>query len=92
MGDINHNNEFPSLFRPFVTAQVSQRLTKYFETRLEQTGFNPPVNVQADKGTNYHRTRQFTSVVTIVPDSPALLTFVYLGQPIVLQHDGEGIS
>ena len=92
MGDINHSKEFPVLFRPFVVAQVSQRLTKYFGTRLEQTGFNPPVNIQADKGTNYHRTRQFTSVVTIVPDSPSLLTFVYLGQPLVFQHDGEGIS
>ena len=75
-----------------VVAQVSQHLTKYFGTRLEQTGYNPPVNIQADKGTDYHRTRQFTSVVTIVPDSPSLLTFGYLCQPLVFQHDCKGIS
>ena len=58
MGDIIHSKDFPVLFRPFVVAQVSQRLTKYFGTRLEQTGFSPTINIQADKGTNYHRTRQ----------------------------------
>ena len=57
-----------------------------------QTGHRPPINIQADKGTNQHRTRQFTSIVTVVPDSPNLLTFVFLGQPVVLRHDGEGIS
>ena len=35
MGDINYSKEFPVLFRPFVVAQVSQRLLKYFGTRLE---------------------------------------------------------
>ena len=60
MGDINHDKEFPVLFRPFVVAQVSQRLTKYFGTRLEQTSFNPPVNIQTGKGTNYHRTKYNT--------------------------------
>ena len=43
MGDINHSEEFPVLFRPFVVAQISQRLTIYFGTRLEQTSFNPSI-------------------------------------------------
>ena len=59
---------------------------------LKNTGFKPPVNVQADKGTNYHRTRQFTSVVTIVPGASNPITFVYLGQPVVKEHDGVGIA
>ena len=48
--------------------------------------------MQADKGTNCHRTRQFTSVVTIIPESPNLLNVIYLGQPVVKNHDGFGIS
>ena len=92
MGDINHGKDFPSFSRPHVTAQVQNRLSKYFGSRLEQTVFLPPVNIQADKGTNNHRIRQFTSVVTVVPDSSNLISFVYLGQPVVSHHDGEGIS
>ena len=51
-----------------------------------------PLNILADKGTNCHRTRQFTMVVVVVPDSPQLLTPIYLGQPVVKQHDGAGIA
>ena len=58
----------------------------------ERNGFRPPINVQADKGTTSHRTRQFTFLVTVVPDSPDLLVFIYLGQPVVLQHDEKGVS
>ena len=59
---------------------------------MKQTGFKPPINVQADKGTNCHRTRQFTSLITIIPGSPALLTYIYLGQPVVKQQDGKDIT
>ena len=52
----------------------------------------PPLNIQADKGTNCHRTRQFTSVIKLVPDSKEVITNVYLGQPVVMQHDGSRIS
>ena len=59
---------------------------------MQQTVFLQPVNVQADKGTNVHRTRQFASVIAIVPDSDASICFVYLGQPVVKDHSGKGIA
>ena len=71
---------------------MNRGMIDFFNSRLEQTGFRSPVNVQADKGTNCHRTRQFTSVMTIVPGSPNLITFIYLGQPVVKEHDGLGIA
>ena len=92
VGDINHSKEFYSNYRSFVADEVRNCLSSYFTSRLQPTGFLPPVNVQADKGTNCHRTRQFTSVTTVVPDSKDLITNVYLGQPVVKQHDGPGIS
>ena len=92
VGDINHSKAFPVKYRPFVAAEITQNLLKFLSTRMEQAGFKPPINVQADKGTNCLRTRQFTSSITIVPGSPALLTSIYLGQPVVKQHDGKGIT
>ena len=92
VGDINHSKEFYFNFRSYVASEVRNCLKTYFTSRLQPTGFLPPVNVQADKGTNCHRTRQFTSVITVVPDSKELITNVYLGQPVVKQHDGSGVS
>ena len=92
VGNINHSKEFYSWFRPFVANEVRHCVNKYFSSRLPQTGFLPPLNLQADKGTNCRRTRQFTSIVTVVPDTKDLLTNIYLGQPVVKLHDGPGIS
>lgn len=58
VGDINHSKEFYSNFRSFVASEVRNCLKSYFISRLQPTGFLPPVNVQADKGTNCHRTRR----------------------------------
>ena len=81
-----------SNFMSFVSEQVTERFKTFFSSRLEHIGFKPPVNLQADKGTNVHITRQFTSVVTVVPESPKLLTYIYLGQPVVKNHDGLGVT
>ena len=43
-------------------------------------------------GTNVHRTTQFTSVTTTVPESPKFLTYIYLGQVVVKSHDGPGVT
>ena len=61
-------------------------------SRLDSTGSLPPINVQADKGTTVHNARQFTTVATVVPGSEALISIVYLGQPIVKSNNGEGVS
>ena len=77
---------------PFVSEQVIERLKTFFSFRLDHTGFKPPVNLQADKRTNVHRARPFTSVVTTVAESPKLLTYISLGQPVVKSHDGPGVT
>ena len=92
LGDLNHSKHFPDNFRKFVAAEVRMRTVGFLGTRLPQTGFLPPINVQADKGTTVHNTRQFTTVTTITPGSASLLSVVYLGQPIVGNHSGEGVA
>ena len=92
VGEINHSQKFYSNFMPFVSQQVTERLKSFFSSRLDHTGFKPPVRLQADKGKNVHRSRQFTSVLTVVPESPKLLTYIYLGQPVVKSHDGPGVT
>ena len=61
---------FYSNFIPFGSEQVTERLKSFFSSRLDHTGFKPPVNLQVDKVINVHRTRQFTSLVTVVPNLP----------------------
>ena len=77
---------------PFVSEQVTERLKSFFSSRLDHTGFKLPVNLQSDKGINVHRARQFTSVVVVVPESPKLLTYIYLCQPVVKSDDGPGVT
>ena len=90
--NINYSKDFYSCFRPFVINEVRHCVNKYFSSRLPQTRFPPPLNLQADKGTNCRRTRQFTSIVTVVPDSKDLLTNIYLSQPVVKLDDDPSIS
>ena len=70
VGDIIHSSELYSNFKPFVSEQVTERLKSFFNSRLDHTAFKPPVNLQADKGTNIHRTRQSKSVVQVFPNFP----------------------
>ena len=92
VGDINHSKDFPMQFRPFVAAEIHSRTTSFMITRSKKTGLLPPLNICADKGTNFHRTRQFITVVTVVPDSDEVLQVIYIGQPVVENHDGNGIA
>ena len=92
LGDLNHSRRFLEKFRSFVASEVKKRTAGFLSTRLPQTGFLPPLNIQADKGTTIHRTRQFTTVSTITPGSDSLISIIYLGQPIVKNHTGEGVA
>ena len=92
MGDINHSDQFPRKFRPFVKREIRNRTKKFLNSRLEQTGFEPALNISADKGTNVHRSRQFTTVKTCVPDSPNLINSVFLGHPVVKHHAGVDVT
>ena len=70
-GDINHSSELYSKFMLFISEQVTKWRKSFFSPRLDHTGCKSPVSVQADKGRNVHRTKQFTSVVAIVPECPS---------------------
>ena len=59
---------------------------------MEQTGVEPALNISANKGTNIHRSRQFTTVKFCVPNSPNLINSIYLGEPVVNEHDGKGVT
>ena len=92
IGDLNHSRNFARNYRPFVAKEILKRSKIFFCSRLDQTGFRPPLNIVADKGTNVHRTRQFTAVITVVPNSENLINPIYIGQPVVKVHNGSGIA
>ena len=92
MGDLNHSKNFPDKYRPYVASEIKKKKVQFLSTRLPQTGFLPAICLQADKGTTVHNTRQFTTVAVIVPGSEALITIIYLGQPIVKSHSGRGVA
>ena len=92
MGDINHSHNFPPKFRPFVAKVIHNRMSNFLKSRMVQTGNLPPINIGADKGTNKHRTRQFLTALTVVPDAEKLLQPIYIGQPIVKDHSGNGVA
>ena len=92
MGDINHSDQFVRKFRPFVRREIHEKTKQFLNSRLEQTGFYPAMNISADKGTNVHRSRQFTTAKCCVPNSPNLINSIFLGEPVVKHHDGPGVT
>ncbi len=80
VGNINHSNEFPRAFMPYVADVVKNRVNEFIQTPLMQTGHQPMLNISADKATYKHRTRQFATATTIVPDSDQLLQVIFLGK------------
>ena len=83
VGELNHSRKFPPAFRASVCKAVNRRVVKFIKTPLDQTGFLPPVGISADKGTYKHRSRQFLSVVVIMPGGNNLLEVLSCGQPVV---------
>ena len=85
VGELNHSRKFPAAFRPFVTKVVHDKVQKYLNTPLKQTGHLPPCGVSADKGTYKHRSRQFLSCVTVMPGGNNWLEVLTCGKPVVTQ-------
>ena len=83
IGDTNHSKIFARSLLPHFASKIDLRLKKFITTRLPQTGHIPAMNTSADKATYKHRTRQFVSLVTIIPDSPGLLQVIFVGIPVV---------
>ena len=52
MGDINHSDQFVRKFRPYVRREIHEKTKEFLNSRLEQTGFYPALNISADKGKN----------------------------------------
>ena len=50
------------------------------------------MDISADKGTNVHRSRQFTTAKCCLPNSPNLINSIFLGEPVVKHHDGPGVT
>ena len=92
VGHMNHSSEFARSFMPYVAKTVKEQVNAFIETPLQQTGHRPLLNIQADKATYKHRTRQFATATTIVPDSYQLLQVVFIGQPVVVKHEGIEIA
>ena len=44
------------------------------------------------RGQIFIDTRQFTTVKACVPNSPNLINSIYLGEPVVNEHDGKGVT
>ena len=83
VGELNHSRKFPAAFRSCVKKAVHNRVCKFFSTPLDCTGHLPPLAVSADKATFKHRSRQFLSVVTVIPGGDNLLEVISCGQPVV---------
>ena len=75
----------------YVATEVNQCLLRFFERQSEQIGFPSPAKVQADECTNYHRTRQFTSLITVVPDLTKIIIQTF-GPSSTKKYDGLRIS
>jgi hypothetical protein len=73
VGDINHSSEFVANWAPVCATVIEEKLKKYFQTVLPQTGQRPPAKGVADKATWKHVTRMVSGLVTVVPDSDTLL-------------------
>ena len=93
VGELHHSRKFPAEFRPFVSTVIKGRVEKYITTNLLQTGHLPPIALSADKATYKHRSRQFLSIVTIVPDGENFLEVISCGQPVVKEgSDAVGLA
>ena len=92
MGDYNNSHYFFDEFRKHVAEEVQKSVHFFLHNKTKQTGFLPPLNIQADKGTNVHQSRQFTTCAAVMPDSTDLIVNIYIGQPIVKNHTADGLA
>ena len=88
LGDINHSINFVAKFVPHIAKVIRNRICKFLTTPMEQTGELPCGKILSDASTKHHRSRQFTSLYTIVPDSEEPIQVIYLGFEIMYCHSG----
>ena len=52
----------------FVSEQVTEKLQSFFSSRLDHTGFKPPVDLQADKGTDQDNLHPWSQLFRNLPN------------------------
>ena len=92
MGDFHNSKDFPLKLMKYVYEEVHLLCENFITQRAVETGFLPPMNICADKGTVQHRSMQFTTAVIALANSDRLLTNLYLGQPVVRDHSANGLA
>ena len=92
MGDFHNSRAFPANFLPYVYDEVKLLCEQFLTKRTPETGFLPPVNVAADKGTAQHRSMQFTTATIALANNEHLLVNMFLGHPQVKDHSAEGLT
>ena len=92
VGDINHSSKLSFKFMLFASERVIEQLQSFFSSPLDHIGCKQPVYPQINNRANVHRTRQFTLLATFVTKSSKLLTYMHLGQPLFINHDGHGVT
>ena len=68
---------------PIVSEQVTESIKSSFSSRLDHTGFKPPVNLQSKKGQQIcdHSYYEISQIVNL-----------YVPWPVVKNHDGPGVT
>ena len=92
LGDFHNSKDFPDKLMKYVYEEVRLLCENFITQRTVETGFLPPMNICADKGTVHHRSMQFTTAVVALANSDTLLTNLFLGQPIVRDHSANGLA
>ena len=92
IGDFIHSRKFHWKFLPYVANQVEERTNSFLRSKLPQTGFRPCGKVSADEATHKHRTRQFVSFFTVVPESKSLVYSKFSDLAVVQAHRGSDIK
>ena len=94
VGDLNHSNYFPELFRENCAAVLDNRLKIKLQTPLACSGHKPPVGVMIDKMTQKKRTGQITAIQTLIPEAGPqdMVQVFFVGNPVVRDHTGKGVA
>lgn len=83
VGEVKYSEKFPARFHSHVAEEVEHSVHQFWNNRLNQTGFRPAGKVLADKATHKHRTRQFFSFITVVPNSIDLMKSIFFDIHVV---------
>jgi hypothetical protein len=88
LGDINHHRNFVAKFVPHIAKILRNRTRSFLTNPMEQTLELPCVKIASDASTTFHRSRQFTAIFCVVPDSEEPINVIYMGFDLMYSHTG----